>query len=113
VNVPLKCASPDGIACIVDLRIRTTGTPKREHTKFQSARRADGGPATIVANKTVQLAPSGHRTVRMKLNAAGKRRLATLDKLPAKLQVTQVTGSVSAVIFNRKVTFGTRHKRDR
>ena len=113
VDVPLKCASPDGIACIVDLRIRTTGAPKREPTKFQSARRADGGPATIVANKTVQLAPGGHRTVRMRLNAAGKRRLATHGKLPAELQVTQVTGSGSAVIFNRRVTFGTRHKRGR
>jgi hypothetical protein len=64
-----------------------------------------------IGSATVRIAGGAHRTVTMRLNAAGRSLLAKRHELPAALVVTQKSASGTRKLVSRKLTFRRGKKR--
>ena len=106
----VTCKGTRGQRCTVTLKLTT-----REKTtagKLVSASAAKTTERTVaVGTRTVTLAAGIGETIHVKLNAAGLRALARLNKLPVALRVTQTTSKGASKPLLRRFTFKARSAR--
>jgi hypothetical protein len=118
VSVPLTCSSQAAGSCTIALRLTVVETLRGSRVIAVAARRtarlARTAPTRRTSHKTVSVGavtahvPAGQRrTVTVALNTTGRRLLASLHKLTAKLAVSgTVVGAISAQLRSATVTLG-------
>jgi hypothetical protein len=118
VSVSLTCSTQAAGSCTIALRLSVVETLRGSRVVAVAARRgarlAEAAPARRTSHKTVSVGavtvhvPAGQRrTVTVALNTTGRRLLASLHKLTAKLSVSgTVVGAISAQLRSATVTFG-------
>ncbi len=102
----VTCKGSPGQTCLVTLKLSTH--ERLKHGKVVSAtagRARTAGRPVAVGARTVSLAAGRGEIVHVKLNAAGRRTLARLRRLPAVLAATQKTSRGSTQPSERVVTF--------
>lgn len=106
VSVPLTCSAQAAGSCTIKLRLTVVETLRGGHPIAVAARRSQRVTVTIGAS-TVHLPAGQRRTVTVALNATGRRLLARLHRLAAKLSVSgTVVGAISAPLRSATVTLG-------
>jgi hypothetical protein len=118
VSVPLTCSAQAAGSCTIVLRLTVVETLRGSRViavaARSTARRARVAAARRTSHKTVTVGavtvhvPAGQRrTVTVALNTTGRRLLASLHKLTAKLAVSgTVVGAISAQLRSATVTLG-------
>ncbi len=103
VSVPLQCSAQAAGSCTLKLRLSVLETL---HGARVVAVAAQTRRVTVtVGARTVRLKPGQQATVAVALNAAGKRLLARMRRLPVKLSVSgTVVGAISASLKSTTVT---------
>jgi hypothetical protein len=106
VSVPLTCSAQAAGSCTIVLRLTVVETLRGGHVLAVAARRTRHATVTVGAG-TVHLPSGQRRTVTVALNSTGKRLLARLHRLTAKLSVSgTVVGAISAPLRSATVTLG-------
>jgi hypothetical protein len=105
-SVKVSCAGTTGATCKLSLKLTTVETLKG-HTLLGVAAKGKKVHRTVtVGSASASLTATASTTAKVALNRTGRKLLATLHKLPAKLLVTQTLGSgKTATITSQTVTF--------
>ncbi len=106
VSVPVTCSAQAAGSCTITVRLTVVETLRGGHAIAVAARRSRRVTVTIGAS-TVHVPAGQRRTVTVALNATGKRLLARLHRLAARLSVSgTVVGALSAQLRSATVTLG-------
>lgn len=106
VSVPVTCSAQAAGSCTITLRLTVVETLRGRRVVAAAARRTSHKTVTVGA-VTAHLPAGQRRTVTVALNATGRRLLASLRKLTAKLSVRgTVVGAISAQLRSATVTLG-------
>ncbi len=105
-SVPIRCTGGSRSTCKV--RLTMTVTEKIKGGKVIAVTAAKTKTKVVVVGTATSTLASGHtKTVRVSLNGAGKRLLATHHTLKVKLTTTQSAGTAAS----RTITFKAKPKR--
>jgi hypothetical protein len=106
VSVPLTCSAQAAGSCTITLRLTVVETLRGSHILAVAAQRTRRTTVTIGAS-TVHLGAGQRRTVTVTLNTTGRRLLAHLHRVAAKLSVSgTVVGAIRAPLRSVSVTLG-------
>jgi hypothetical protein len=104
VDVPLTCSAQAAGSCTITLRLTVVETLRRNRVVAVAAVRTRHVTVTVGAS-TVHVPAGAQRTVAVALNATGRRLLARVHRLTAKLSVGgTVVGAISAQLRSATVT---------
>jgi hypothetical protein len=105
VSVPVTCSAQAAGSCTIELRLTVVETLRGGHPIAVAARQRTRRVTATIGASTVHVGAGQQRTVTVALNATGKRLLARLHKLPARLSVSgTVVGALSAQLRSATVT---------
>jgi hypothetical protein len=106
VSVTVSCSPQAAGSCAFALRLTVVETSRHGHVVAVAARRAQRTTVTIGAGGA-RVGAGQHRTVTATLNATGRRLLARLHRLPARLSVRgTIVGALTAPLLSATVTMG-------
>jgi hypothetical protein len=104
VTNKLICAPSSLRPCRATETLTTTETIRGGRPVVLSASARRKFRAVIVATKTVMIHPGKKVTVKVKLNATGRKLLARFGKLPVTLKITLLQNGTHLAIANKKLT---------
>ena len=106
-SVVIGCEGATGVGCVAKLSLTVTETVRGGKMIAVSA--AENGrtqkKVVVLGNTTVTLAANQRRTVRVSLNATGKRLLSTRRSLKVKLTITRTVDHKAKVVSVKTVAF--------
>jgi hypothetical protein len=107
VSVPVTCSAQAAGSCTIVLRLTVVETLRGGRPIAVAARRRSQRVTVTIGASTVHLGAGQQRTVTVALNGTGRRLLARLHKLTARLSVSgTVVGAIGASLRSATVTLG-------
>lgn len=105
VSVSVSCTGPVSSTCTITITLTVTVTVTNGHQATLAHHKRTKTTSVVVGHATVHLAGGRRQTVHVALNGTGKRLLAKLHTLKAKLTVVQAGVAHTSALASRTVTF--------